>query len=91
MEYWVDCMKAVWKPKGDQVGAQLCNDLVRPKELVSKLLRQSVVQKNCSLTLARLPIGNTGAWVWLASAGPCIGVMLQPCFPGGGCGIHLDQ
>ena len=40
IEHWVDHAKAIQKTESDQVSAQLCNDLVRPEELVSKLLRQ---------------------------------------------------
>jgi len=54
VEYWVDCTKAVWEPKGDRVGAQLRDDLVRPEELVSKLVRQSG-----SVEELRLDIGST--------------------------------
>jgi len=55
MEYRVDCPKAVREPKGDQVGTRLCEDLVRPEELVSKLLRRSGSAEELCLDIGSAP------------------------------------
>ena len=51
MEHWVDCVKAVQKLESDRVSAWLCNDLIRPEELVSKLLRWSGSVKELHLDI----------------------------------------
>ena len=55
VEYQVDCMKAVQEPKGDRVGARLREDLVRPEELVSKLLRRSGSAEELCLDIGSTP------------------------------------
>jgi len=55
MEYRVDCTKAVQEPKRDRVGAWLCEDLVRPEELVSKLLRWSGSTEELCLDIGSAP------------------------------------
>jgi len=55
MEYRVDCPKAVREPKGDRVGARLRKDLVRPEELVSKLLRWSGSAEERCLDIGSAP------------------------------------
>jgi len=55
MEYWVDCPKAVRELKGDRVGARLHEDLIRPEELVSKLLRRSGSAEELCLDIGSAP------------------------------------
>jgi len=55
MEYRVDCTKAVQEPKGDRVGARLHEELVRPEELVSKLLRRSGSTEELCLDIGSAP------------------------------------
>jgi len=76
----VDCTKGVWEPKG-YAGAQLQEDLIRTKELVSSLFDSRGSADELFLDIGLIPIGKAGFGYGLARARPWYRVVPSHGFP----------